>query len=106
MAEGSGLLNCTPLLAGVQGLIQGERLGSLRGRSELRNGGKLGEIWRTRKIDTVRERAHRTKKDRAVHREHPLVPGSRGHSMEISFPLAAIAVTTTKSTLDQSGQAT
>lgn len=53
----------------------------------------------------VRERVHRSK-DRAVHHEYTFVPGPRGHSIEISFPLAAIAVTTNKSTLDQSGQAT
>lgn len=47
---------------------------------------------------------------RAVHEERPFVPGPGGHSIEIvclmNFPLAAIAVTTTKSTLDENGQAT
>lgn len=93
----------------------------------------MREIWRTGKIDMVREKVHRNRKDRAVHQERPelsirsaqscpsgapravheerpFVPGPGGHSIEIvclmNFPLAAIAVTTTKSTLDENGQAT
>lgn len=72
-----------------------ERLGSL-------SWGKSGEIWRTEKIDIVRERVHRNRNDRAIHQEHPFVPGPRGHSIAIvcfiSCPLAAIAVTTTQTT--------